>query len=437
MGTSKSVSSRRRRLTICAVLIGTLLAAARFATLQGLVKPVRIVGGSMAETLRGDHFELACGECGIACRYDAEYPPTDERVVCPNCGFENRDCPNAKSKRGDRVLIDRLVYSLRAPRRWEIVAFRTPGDQDHLAVKRVVGLPGEHLSIRRGNVYVDGELVRKSLDDLRAMAILVHDSVHGPRTDCDLPRRWQAESGSSGWHVRRGTLAFRPKRDSSNEFDWLTYRHWRCVPGPAPRTEEYAVLDNYGYNQQLSRQLLQVADLLLVCRMRCTWESGSLAFRVRHGGDRFRIVLLPGGNEGGLFRNDHLLETFRLPMAAYARDVKIELALCDRRVLFAVDERVLVQYPYDPTAGPQQSVARPCAIGAIGISVDIRRLQVFRDVYFLDPNGLGRDWTAPQPLEEDEFFVMGDNAPISKDSRHWPEVRLSRRLLLGKVLGRL
>ena len=92
---------------------------------------------------------------------------------------------------------------------------------------------------------------------------------------------------------------------------------------------------------------------MLVCRMRCTWESGSLAFRIRHGGDRFRIVLLPGGNEGGLFRSDRLLERFRLPMAAYARDVKIELALCDGRVLFAVDERVLIQYPYEPSAGSE------------------------------------------------------------------------------------
>ena len=253
-----------------------------------------------------------------------------------------------------------------------------------------------------------------------------------------------AESAESGWHARRGTLTFRPKRDSFSEFDWLTYRHWRCVPGPAPRTEEYGVLDNYGYNQQLSRQLHQVADLMLVCRMRCTWESGSLAFRIRHGGDRFRIALLPGGNQGGLFRNDRVLETFRLPMAAYARDVKIELALCDGRVLFAIDERVLIQYPYEPAAGSEPPIATLLGIGVTGFSVEIRRLQVLRDLYFLDPAGLGGDWTAPRRLDDDEFFVIGDNVPISIDSRHssedshpWPEVGLPRRMLLGKVLRRL
>jgi len=411
--------------------------AVRLASLQGVIKPVRIVGGSMAETFCGDHCELPCGDCGIVCRYDADDPPADERVVCPNCGFENVRLADARSKRGDRVLIDRLVYSVRAPRRWEIVAFRTPGAPDHLAVKRVVGLPGERVSIRHGDVYVDGKLVRKSLDDLRAMAILVHDNAYHPSARHDLPRRWRAESTTSGWCGRRGTLAFRPRRDASGELDWLSYHHWRCIPGPLPRTEEYAVLDNYGYNQQEPRELRRVADLMLVCRLRCTWESGSLAFRIRHGEDRFRIVLLVGGYEGGIFWNDHLLDTFRLPPAAYARDVKIELALCDRRVLFAIDERVLIQRQYEPTAGPHEPVTRPLAIGGMGVSVDIRHMQIFRDLHFLDVSRLGRDWTTPLPLEADEFFVLGDNAPISVDSRHWPEVGLPRRLLLGKVLRRL
>lgn len=437
IGSSKPVSSRCRRLAICAVLVVMLLAAARLATLQGLIKPVRIHGGSMAETFCGNHRELVCGDCGFSCRYDAEYPPADERVVCPNCGLKNHEPSDVNNRRGDRVLIDRLVHTIRSPRRWEIVAFRTPGAPDHLAVKRVIGLPGEHVSIRRGDVYVDGQLAHKSLGDLRDMAILVHDNAYQPRADRDLPPRWQAESATSGWHIRRGTLAFSPERDSSREFDWLTYRHWRCVPGPAPRTEEYAVLDNYGYNQQLSRELRRVTDLMLVCRMRCTWNSGRLAFQIRHAADCFRVVLLPGDNEGGLFWNDRLLETFPLPAVAYARDVKFELALCDGRVLFAADECVLVRSPYERTAGPDEPVSRPIAIGAIGVSMDIRRLQVFRDLHFLDPNGLGRDWTAPVRLGSDEFFVTGDNAPISEDSRHWPEAGVSRRLLLGKVLRRL
>jgi hypothetical protein len=33
-----------------------------------------------------------------------------------------------------------------------------------------------------------------------------------------------------------------------------------------------------------------------------------------------------------------------------------------------------------------------------------------------------------------EYFVLGDNVPLSEDSRHWTEPGLPRKLLLGKVL---
>jgi len=45
------------------------------------------------------------------------------------------------------------VFLLRRPRRWEIVVFRLLGK---VFVKRLIGLPGEWISIRDGRVLVDG-----------------------------------------------------------------------------------------------------------------------------------------------------------------------------------------------------------------------------------------------------------------------------------------
>jgi signal peptidase I len=56
---------------------------------------------------------------------------------------------------GERVLINTFAFRLGAPRRGEIVAFRYGGD-DREVIKRVVGLPGDHIRIDRGAVYVDG-----------------------------------------------------------------------------------------------------------------------------------------------------------------------------------------------------------------------------------------------------------------------------------------
>jgi signal peptidase I len=53
---------------------------------------------------------------------------------------------------GDRFVVDRTL----APRRWDIITFRMPGDRAIIA-KRLVGLPGETVEIRAGQVHINGE----------------------------------------------------------------------------------------------------------------------------------------------------------------------------------------------------------------------------------------------------------------------------------------
>ncbi len=62
---------------------------------------------------------------------------------------------------GDTVLVNKLAYLLSSPRRWDIVAFHAADDSDQSLVKRVVGLPGESIAIRGGEIYVNGEVVEK------------------------------------------------------------------------------------------------------------------------------------------------------------------------------------------------------------------------------------------------------------------------------------
>ena len=57
-------------------------------------------------------------------------------------------------------------------RRWQPVIVRNVGNTDAAVVKRVVGFPGEAVQLRGGNVYVNGQLARKTLDDQRALAVV-------------------------------------------------------------------------------------------------------------------------------------------------------------------------------------------------------------------------------------------------------------------------
>jgi hypothetical protein len=433
------------RLLMVAAGLALLLAAVRLGGIAGWLVPVRIAGGSMAEALRGAHYRLPCDDCGFPCRYDAEHPPTDDRAVCPNCGYVMHTLHRAVLRPGQRVLIDRWAYRFRSPRRGDRIAFRTLHDPDYFEVKRVVGLPGERISIRRGDLYADGRIVRKSLPQLRDVAVLVHDSGFEPRQTVGLPARWQADAAA-------GEAAWR-------------YHHWRCFASPLPRSAASPVLDNYGYNQNESRQLHVVRDLLLVCRLRTRGGDGTLQLQIADGEDAFRADLEIEPQRATVYRNDRPLGTAALPHAAWARDVQLELALCDRQVLLAVDGQTVGRWPYEPAvrlgergglslpvdhpaqapsdipqgAGgatePVRRVNQTLGISAHGMQLEVHRWQVFRDLYYLDPTGLGRDWTAPTRLGHDEVLVLGDNVPISRDSRHWPQPAVPRPQWLGRVLS--
>jgi signal peptidase I len=58
------------------------------------------------------------------------------------------------------IVMQRNSYNSKNPARGDIVGVKYPGDPVHKKyVKRVVGLPGETLSIQNGKVYINGKLL--------------------------------------------------------------------------------------------------------------------------------------------------------------------------------------------------------------------------------------------------------------------------------------
>jgi signal peptidase I len=60
----------------------------------------------------------------------------------------------------ERVIVDRLSLLLGGPARGDVVVLDSPR-QDELLIKRVIGLPGETVTLRGGRVYIDGELLEE------------------------------------------------------------------------------------------------------------------------------------------------------------------------------------------------------------------------------------------------------------------------------------
>ncbi len=56
----------------------------------------------------------------------------------------------------ERLVIEKISYHVHGPRRGDVVVLRDPAGSPELLIKRVVGLPGERVTLADGRVYVDG-----------------------------------------------------------------------------------------------------------------------------------------------------------------------------------------------------------------------------------------------------------------------------------------
>jgi len=63
---------------------------------------------------------------------------------------------NPTLQHGEYVLVSRLAYKTGEPQRGDIIVFSYPADQRQDLIKRVIGLPGETITIRNSELLVNG-----------------------------------------------------------------------------------------------------------------------------------------------------------------------------------------------------------------------------------------------------------------------------------------
>jgi len=64
-------------------------------------------------------------------------------------------------RNSDRLFISKFFFRFEKIRRGEIVVFHYPLDPRESYIKRVIGLPGDTVSIRHGQVFIDGVALRE------------------------------------------------------------------------------------------------------------------------------------------------------------------------------------------------------------------------------------------------------------------------------------
>jgi len=99
-------------------------------------------------------------------------------------------------EQGDRVSVDKLISPLRDVERGHLIVFQRPGSEDPTGIpnliKRVIGLPGETVSLNNGEVRINGDsLVEPYLAEGDTTRPLRNDAIPGCGHDspitCTVP----------------------------------------------------------------------------------------------------------------------------------------------------------------------------------------------------------------------------------------------------------
>ena len=76
-----------------------------------------------------------------------------------------------------RLVVEKVSYRFHGPRRGDIVVLKLPDQSSELLIKRVIGLPGERVEIRDGQVFIDGTPLDEPYLDLRTPGIMAPQIV--------------------------------------------------------------------------------------------------------------------------------------------------------------------------------------------------------------------------------------------------------------------
>jgi signal peptidase I len=485
--------SRTLRETVESVVIAFILAFL-FRTFEA--EAFVIPTGSMAPTLMGRHKDVVCPHCGYEYRTGASTEvDQDSGREIPGGHLRDATCPMCRSTidvapgkghpsfSGDRIIVSKFAYDVSDPERWDVIVFKYPEDAKQNYIKRLVGMPNEMWKIHNGDIYTapldsnDFEIERKGKKPAKLRAMLqpvyYNDYVAEELVKANFPARWQSwapADQTAQWVAGDNGRTFEIDGKSSARM-WLRYQHllptpsvWHAVQNQKPFAPPPPLLiqDFYAYNAGNLRaggpsdQLTWIGDLALTFELEVQNNQGAVLLELIKGGRQFRCTIDVATGQAKLSIDG--LESFA-PVAQTSikgpGSYEVSLANVDQQLLLWVDGEVVsfdapTTYPAlqndapvtaPPTRGSEVATdLSPIGIAAEGgAAIKVSHLKIDRDVFYISespahaPEHLRmNDVKSPIKLGNDEYFMLGDNSPQSKDSRFWHTV--DRSLLIGKAL---
>lgn len=290
----------------------------------------------------------------------------------------------------------------------------------------------------------------------------------------DAEAQWQKcllqlQQGPVAWHAR---LRFDRERQVLSLQGVMPEQMQQAILQNAAKTELATAIhrlaalshlcpitDRYGYNSAVAVAERPVHDMMLTAKIVPDDDLQQLILQVPVRNRLFRIELNLEADEARLIQQStgRVVRTADLSVdlagMTDSPGFLLEVSNFDHRVQVAVNGELLMpplDIPCDaprPLADPFGTNRTPAelakeavrvftqqnrfAIGARGGTVRVRNLHLYRDVHYT-PGRAKHAVKEPHEIPAGNYFMLGDNSPVSADSRNWKNPNVAEHLLVGK-----
>jgi signal peptidase I len=287
---------------------------------------------------------------------------------------------------GDRILVDKIGPLASGLSRWDVIVFKYPLNESRNYIKRLIGLGGETVTIRDGDIWIDGRIARKPEDVQEVLSYRLHPRPPGP------PGAPPEEPWLLDGPIRRDGTAL-------------------AAEGEAVAMFAETVQDARYWSPSKLHGRHTVGDRELRLRVTPTGAGGTVFLRLVENRTPLELVLAVGSGESRLCRGEETLPLEGVVLSP-GEETEIRFSNYDNALQARIGgKRFLYEH------GPDERIDHSgdsVAFGVRGARARFDGMEIRRDIHYV-AEGNHED----VEVDEDGLYVLGDNSRSSRDSRRW------------------